>query len=823
VLVDLLVRGLETAFTSQLKKRDFDNRLREATERAVNRFRGKHMSVDPEMTAFLLDDAPVLDLPSVVDALRELVFLPARSGDEASQDFIAAVKRFGPSMDDARIDRALEQLVRCLRDELQHLPELQPSFALMYQQQQLEVLKAAQPAQPAAPTANARTSMHNLPHRTYERLVGRDQELDAVMRRMTPGDRTWVVVIDGIGGVGKTSLALEAAYRLVEGGPAPAQFDAAVWISAKRTLLTAHGINTRQSELAVLRDLFGVVGSVLGSGELVQLPLRDQQTAVRDLLSSGTRVLLVLDNLETVDDEQVVAFLRDLPQPAKAIVTSRHRVDVAFSLRLSGLSDDKAAQLIATQAQQRDLVLSAAEVHSLTRKTGGIPLAIVWSLSLMSLGHSIESVLRRLGSGHSDIAAFCFGESTAAIEGTDALRVLAAIAMFDAPVDRVLLGEAAGLGVDVVARDDGVQSLVQLSLIDLRDGMFTLLPLTRTFVERLLDERTDLRDSVRSAWMSTMLSVGAQYRLPDPSWRDLGRLRSLGPHLQNAYAWARDNGQLHNALLLAGAVLADLDRSGHWDDLLATCEEVQGYAASTAADELILHTGWYQNWIFGQRGEYPQAWLALDRVSHLPRTPEERLRHLVCCAQTCRREGRFDDAAGYLTSARALVPEVPATPAGSSLIAHMTFEEGKLARDQGDWDAAELAFRETSRVFDPEAAARALDAGETPTYDVEWAVRILGNLGVVEHRRNNLVSAAALLDRAVDFTRRHGSAHNLATLLIRQADVQLDQGRLDDAARTLSEGTTLAGRLRMHDEMAVSARLTAKHSALAAAGPLAAG
>jgi hypothetical protein len=79
---------------------------------------------------------------------------------------------------------------------------------------------------------------------------------------------------------------------------------------------------------------------------------------------------------------------------------------------------------------------------------------------------------------------------------------------------------------------------------------------------------------------------------------------------------------------------------GRWDGLLATCPEVESFASSTAADDLVLHTGWYQNWIHAQRGDLDQAWLALDRVSHLPKTPEERLRHQVCCAQTCRREGR---------------------------------------------------------------------------------------------------------------------------------------------------------------------------------------
>ncbi|SNT41088.1 NB-ARC domain-containing protein [Asanoa hainanensis] len=808
MFVDLLARGVEAVVGAQLRRRDFDKRLRSSIDKAVLRYRSGYGLVDPTMVDLLLDQAPVLDLPTVAEALQEMVFFPARTHDGSKDAFTQAVTRFSPKTDEARLDRAVAELVRCLRDELQHLPELQPSFALMYQQQQLEALRAFEvpAASPPAPPAVS----HNLPHRTYTRLVGRDDELATVLARMEPGDRTWVVVIDGIGGVGKTSLALEAAHQLV----ADQGFDAAVWVSAKRTMLTGHGISEREPELAVLRDLFEVTGSVLGRKELVQLPMREQRALVRTLLSGPTRVLLVLDNLETVDDEQILAFLRELPQPAKAIVTSRHRIDVAYSLRLRGLPDDQAVQLVAAEAGQRGVVLTDAETLSLTRKTGGVPLAIVWSLSLMGLGHSAESVLRRLGSGHSDIAAFCFAESLRTLEGTDALRVLAAVAMFEAPVDRSLLGRAAGLGEDVVARDDSIQLLTELSLINLQDGAFSLLPLTRTYATRLMQDRPELRDQVTNAWMAAMLAIATEYQLADPTWRDLSRLRTIGPHLQAAYRWARAHDQPHNALVLAGAVLADLDSNGRWDDLMAVCAEVEGYAQAVSARHLVVNVAWYQNWIHGQRGEFEAAWRALDRVDHLPMEPEERLRQLTLRAQTSRRERKFTDAASYLEAAKELVPKL-SQPASSVLVAHMVFEQGKLARDLGDWDAAERAFRETGRVFDPEAATQALADGLTPAYDVEWTVRVLGNLGVVEHRRGNLSAASALLDRALSYTRAHGSVSNLATLLIRRADVELDLGHLDEADRTLAEARLLATRLRMRDEIAECERLTTKREGLA--------
>jgi hypothetical protein len=159
------------------------------------------------------------------------------------------------------------------------------------------------------------------------------------------------------------------------------------------------------------------ISSVLGRKDVLALPESQQHIVIRDLLSGPLRILLVIDNLETLDDERVTAFLRELPQPCKAIVTSRHRIDVAYSIRLQGLPTDEARALISQESARRNVHLDEPQVAELIRKTAGIPLAIQWSIGLMAMGHAIESVLARLGSGHSDIAHFCFAESVTSIRG----------------------------------------------------------------------------------------------------------------------------------------------------------------------------------------------------------------------------------------------------------------------------------------------------------------------------------------------------------------------------------------------------------------------
>src|SRR5215213_11843951 len=72
-----------------------------------------------------------------------------------------------------------------------------------------------------------RTSIpHNLP--SLQPFFGREEELKKVADALDPESRTWGALIDGPGGMGKTSLAVRAAYDVT-----PETFDRIVFVSLK--------------------------------------------------------------------------------------------------------------------------------------------------------------------------------------------------------------------------------------------------------------------------------------------------------------------------------------------------------------------------------------------------------------------------------------------------------------------------------------------------------------------------------------------------------------------------------------------------------------
>src|SRR5215213_9457389 len=328
---------------------------------------------------------------------------------------------------------------------------------------------------------------HNLPPRDYERFVGRQPQLEEVRRLLLPypKSRHHLVTIDGIGGIGKSALALETAYHARDGYaglPEAERFEAIVWVSAKRTYLTADGILEQRQAFRALDDLYTAIAQVLDYPAITRAPAEEQRAIVERVLAEQ-RTLLILDNLETVDDEELLIFLRLLPDPTKAIVTTRHRIDVAYPVRLLGMPQADALALISQEAARKDVALVEEQQAQLFARTGGVPLAIVWSIGLMGLGGSVESVLRRLGSGQSDIARFCFAESVALIHGRDAHKLLLALALFASDASREAMGIVAGLGEDEFGRDIGLEELLRLSLVNKDGERFSLLPLTKSFVQ----------------------------------------------------------------------------------------------------------------------------------------------------------------------------------------------------------------------------------------------------------------------------------------------------------------------------------------------------
>lgn len=122
------------------------------------------------------------------------------------------------------------------------------------------------------------------------------------MALLTPQYAANLISVDGIGGVGKTALVLEVAYRYLRAstGEAPNSniptCDAIIFVSAKQRYLTPGGQLPSSEAERTLRDLSREVAQTLNRFEITQATPQEQPSKVRDALSRQ-RTLLIVDNL----------------------------------------------------------------------------------------------------------------------------------------------------------------------------------------------------------------------------------------------------------------------------------------------------------------------------------------------------------------------------------------------------------------------------------------------------------------------------------------------------------------------------------------------
>ncbi len=364
--------------------------------------------------------------------------------------------------------------------------------------------------------ASIRSIPNNLPTPEHTTLIGRQKEIADLLELLSSQLAAHLISVDGIGGVGKTALVLEVAYRCLRAstGEVPntkiPTFDAIIFVSAKQQYLTAGGLLSTSEAQKTLRDLYREVAQTLNRFEITQAMPEDQPLKVRDALSRQ-RTLLIVDNMETMAEKQeILAFLYRLPPQVKVVITTRERA--LFSpIRLEQLAEEAALHLIEKEAQEKNVTLSTEQALTLYRRIGGIPAALVYSIGQIASGYSVKTVLDRVLKASGDVARFCFEGSINPLRGHHAHMLLMVIAMFPKYPVPDAVSHTAGLSADPLAVEEGLAQLQLLSLVSLQEGRLRMLPLTREFAFAELAAYPEFEQEARKRWIEWYIHFTEEY------------------------------------------------------------------------------------------------------------------------------------------------------------------------------------------------------------------------------------------------------------------------------------------------------------------------
>ena len=664
---------------------------------------------------------------------------------------------------------------------------------------------ASAPSPTATTTPGAATPHSTLPARPP--FFGRVDDLEKVARWLHPEDRSWGVVVDGPGGVGKTALALEAAHL------APAEhFPLKLWITAKGRELHPEGEQQlRDHRVDDYHALLNELGWALKRDDVPRATPEDRPGLVRHALADY-RALLVIDNLETFNPEErnrVFELLGSLPATCRAVVTSRRRVGGSFaahSLRLDKLEREAADELLAELGEHCDPVarLTPADRDRLYGETGGNPLLLTWTAG--QLGRvtgrcrTVAEAVERLQEAHrlqkldekNDPLDFIFGDLVETFTA-DETAVLAALVHFTrpAPIEWLLpLTELSPKAAETAL--DGLRDRALL-VEDDRAGTWLLPPLAARFLRRCRPEAVGtsgerLADQAYALAVENGYEKFARFPVLEDAWPQLAAALPV--------LIAGDNRRLQ---IVCGALNQFLNFSGRWDDLLSLSTEAEakaervkdftsaGWRAYDAgschsrrgesAEVLACADRAAAHWQTGRAGarergmaiqlrglghglakDYPAAITAfretLDLHHSLSPKSQDVAIGLNSLGGALRESGQLDEAQTHYREALAIAKSLP-DPAG---VATYTGNLAELALHRDQWPEAEHLAREALKLAedigrkeliaeDSGLLAQALarqGRGDEGRCHAERAVAICTEL-----RSPNLADAQAALDECL--------------------------------------------------------------------------
>ena len=380
---------------------------------------------------------------------------------------------------------------------------------------------------------------HNLPSRDFTRLVGRDAEAKRLLEFLSCKSVTPCASIEGIGGAGKTALALDIAYRCLKASndiylgrnseDTIPTFELIVFTSAKSQFFTTRGVLPRLRRERTLSDIFT---SIIRTINFYSSPLASFEEAYEQIykLLANARTLLIIDNLDTLEEQQqVLSFLYELPPTVKALITSREKTPFN-SVILSSLTKTEALILIQEKAAEKQVDLNLKQYLHLFQTTGGIPAAIIYAISQLAAGYSFDNISSRLMPTRGDFCRFYFESSVEPLKGQLPHKYLMALSLFAKPPLPEILYAVTGVENSLDAAD-GLAKLQQLSLVNYRQGRYRMLPLTREYALSEMASNSEFENYARNRWVNWYLDFARQYGNKD--WREWQNYQHLEQEWDN--------------------------------------------------------------------------------------------------------------------------------------------------------------------------------------------------------------------------------------------------------------------------------------------------
>jgi predicted ATPase/DNA-binding SARP family transcriptional activator len=601
--------------------------------------------------------------------------------------------------------------------------------------------------------------VHSRGHAGLAPFVGRRHELDLLTRTLS---ESRLVTLSGLGGMGKTRLAAEAADRVADLAP-----DGVWWVDLS-------GVSDPDLVLPTAASALGLI-------EEAGRPLRETLVAA----VRHSRTLIVLDNCEHL--LSAAASLPPGASPAgpgvRVLATSREPMglpgevvvpvpplDLPTSSSPEELAEADAVRLFAERAGVarpgfRVDEVNAAQIADICRRLDGIPLAIelaaarVKVLGLRELAERLQDRFDLLGTnplgvprqqtlrGVLDWSYDLLAEPERRL--FDRLGAFYGGFSLDAAEHVCAFPPLTGSDlIELLAR------LVDKSLVAVTEirgrARYSRIETVRLYARERLGSSVEEAE-VRSRHADWCLDLARTSVRADGEAAALNRLEIEHDNFRSALAWAvqRDPGR---AVALVSVLAPFWDRRGHLSEGRRWAEEALTAGADMPPGRNVVLT-----WL-GRLARYDARYADAEEHLHRAADASRENQDPSGTAAALTELGRVAGLQGQRSTARFLYREAlglfreAADDAGS---AEVTLLLGQLAAQEGDWDEARRCDEESLTSY-------------RRRHDLRGTADALVALGTLARLRDDFENARRLLEEALaiqeELLDERGMASSLASL-----------------------------------------------------------
>ncbi|MFT5700399.1 MAG: LuxR family glucitol operon transcriptional activator [Desulforhopalus sp.] len=295
---------------------------------------------------------------------------------------------------------------------------------------------------------------HNLPLPEFDDtgFMGRDNDRKSINKLLI--SNTKVISIVGEGGIGKTALAQRCLYDMLEvcEGYTLEEpiFDIIAWVTLKTNRLTIKGVDQIRDAINTSSGLFGEI-----SKNITGIEVDNVESALAEIAEymSEFKILLCIDNLETISNKDIREFLANIPPKSKVLITTRIGLgEIEYRYKLDKLDDKPSIDLMRNMSKLLNIDKLYKKKNSalkqLCERLFNNPLLIKWYVLAVAAGNSPSDLIDKKSTNFKDALRFCF-ENLYDRLGDMESKVISIIACMRRPVSAVELRFVLGEGPEI--------------------------------------------------------------------------------------------------------------------------------------------------------------------------------------------------------------------------------------------------------------------------------------------------------------------------------------------------------------------------------------